>query len=123
MNTNKSQAEQLPQDAVMQSVLKLSKIINKLEDKSFKKYTGKEKNADYFLEMGKCSAFGTADELIKEYFSQSNDFLTDIFKNLILLEYKRNKKHYLEKEEITIGFKNNKLAFFDGNLRFISFVN
>ncbi len=123
MNTNKTQAEQLPQDAVMQSVLKLSKIINKLEDKSFKKYTGKEKNADYFLEMGKCSAFGTADELIKEYFSQSNDFLTDIFKNLILLEYKRNKKHYLGKEEITIGFKNNKLAFFDGNLRFISFVN
>ena len=91
-------------------------------DKRFKKYTGKEKNADYFLEMGKCSAFGTADELIKEYFLQSNDFLKDVVKNLIFLEYKRNKKHYLEKEEITIGFKDNKLAFFDGNLKFVSSV-
>ena len=122
MNTNKTQTEKLTQVAVMQSVLKLSKKISKLEDKSYKKYVGKDKTSDYFLEMGKCSAFGIADELIKEYFSQSNDFLTDIFKKLISLEYKRNKEYYLEKEEITIGFKDGKMCFFDGNLNFISYV-
>ena len=46
MNTNKTQSEQLPQDAVMQSVLKLSKIINK-----FRYYLG----GIFYENLGKSS--------------------------------------------------------------------
>ncbi|WP_026704977.1 hypothetical protein [Flavobacterium soli] len=48
-----------------QFILLLTQLEN-LADESFNSYAGTEtKNADYYLEMGKCSAYGEACDLIK----------------------------------------------------------
>mgnify|MGYP000336049891 CR=1 FL=1 len=51
----------------MKKIKKIHKKLSKMQIDYFHKYTSmEEKNADYFLFVGKCNAIGDAIELIEE---------------------------------------------------------